>query len=1211
MPEWTNEQKRAIEARGHTVLVSAAAGSGKTTVLIERILRRVCDENPHIAIDKFLIVTFTRAAAAEMREKISNALTERLLQEPNSHELRSQLSRLSRADILTTDAFCTKLLREHFQDAGLTPDFRVLDENEASALQSEVLEDLIEENYENPEHNPGFLALVEALSAARDDRRLGAVILELYRKLQSHPFPEKWLEQNLRDMEAAAQIDPADNIYGKTVLSELADVCAYYAARLAQACAEIEAIPAVKPKYMPAFSQDLARCRALLAGIEAGGWDEVRELLLSASEKMKLSAVQKFEDKALLAALQDVRNDYHDDIGKFADGPFAADAEKTREDCAAILPVMEALTQAVSDFMDAFARRKRANNVLDFSDLEHFALDLLIAQYNPDGSFTPTALAQTLAERYEEIAVDEFQDSNLVQDLIFRALSREEQNLFIVGDVKQSIYGFRLADPEVFMEKYRRFSPDPEPGQGERILLSRNYRSRAEVVDAVNYLFTNILSPSLGGISYGEGEALVHGASYPEKPKGENDAVFLLVEDPEDGRNKLQFEADAVAARIRKMLDEGFTVYDDKAKTLRPCRAEDFAILLRSVQDRTEVYAAALAKVGIPVFTENAGELFDGVEVMGLMALCEVVDNPDNDVALAAVLHGPVYAFSADELADVRLCAREGSFYAALRAAAEQDELTDDADMRALREKCRGFLSDLSAFRSRARDARADELIGHILLATNFIGRFGSVYGAEFSRERLQAFLAAASRCESAGYRGLYAFVSLMRTLRDGRGIPAPAQAQGAGVRIMSIHKSKGLEFPIVIVSSLDTAFNMQDLREPVLIHSSLGAGFTLRPEGRMIEYPTLARHAVSMTLRRETLSEQMRILYVALTRAQEKLILVGAGKAESLVKKYQPLSALSPIPAQALRGCSAFLPWIVTPLLRLPAAAQLMQEAGFPRAPAEEENHAWTLYDVSPAQPDAETAQQARRADPDALPIPKEEFYRRLDFVYPYREAADMPSKLTATGLKGRFADAEVRDEARELQRVRRTLRAQPRALSQQRLTPAQRGTALHMAMQFLDFAQTDSREAIEAQVKAMAEKKLLSPEAAQAVDAERLEAFFLSELGQKVKAAEKLRREFKFSLLADTRALRDPAYLALVPEPDADTILFQGVVDCFFEEEAGITLLDFKSDRVTQAAADETAKSYAPQLEAYACALSRITGKSVKAKYLYFFNLNLAYPL
>lgn len=1206
MPEWTDEQKRAIDAHGHTVLVSAAAGSGKTAVLVERILRLVTDKEHPVDIDRFLIVTFTRAAASEMRGKISDALTAALLQDPRSRHLRAQLTRLSRADILTTDAFCTKLLREHFQAVGLTPDFRVLDENEASALQREVLEELIEDKYERADKNPGFLALVEALSAARDDKRLGEVVLDLYRKLQSHPFPAQWLARNISDMESAAQLDPAESIYGKVLLSELADACAYHAARLADACAQIAEIEAVRLKYMPAFSQDLARCRALSDALKAEvpNWDDVRALLLSCAEKPRLGGVLKFPDPALLEGFRQIRDDYHDALDSFSSGPFAHDAEKTRADCARILPVMEALTQTVSDFMTAFSQRKRAMNTLDFSDLEHFALDLLIESYSPEG-FTPSAAAQEIGARYAEIAVDEFQDSNLVQDLIFRALSRQEENLFLVGDVKQSIYGFRLADPGVFMEKYDRFSDDPASGESERITLSRNFRSRREVIESVNYIFKNILSPALGGITYAGREALVYGADYPDIPQGADDAAFLLVEDPKDGRDKVACQADVIAARIGKMLREGFLVTDSASRTLRPCRPDDFAILLRSMTGRAEIFSAALAKAGIPVQTENAGQLFDGPEILALMALAEVVDNPDQDVSLAAALHSPLYAFSADELAGIRLCLPKGSFYGALCACAEEGE--DEA----LCEKCRAFLSDLSDFRSHARDERADALLVYMLDKTNFLGRFGAAFGEEFSRTRLQAFLSAASRSENSGYRGLYAFLNLMRALRDGQGIPAPAQAQGAGVRIMSIHKSKGLEFPVVFVANLESPFNMQDLNEPVLIHPRLGAGFKLRPEGRMIEYPTLARYAVQMTLRRESLSEQMRVYYVALTRAKEKLFLVAYGEKESLVKKYRTLRALSPIPAQALSAFSSPLPWFLAPLLRLPAAAGLQQDAGFPAAPAEESNACWQIEDVYPAPADDAHRDEAQTDGGADLPISAEELYAHLSYVYPALSAANLPSKMTATGLKGRFADAEVHDEAREMHASRPSPHAIPRALRAQKLTPAQRGTALHMAMQFLDFSRAESREAIDAQVREMAEKKLLSAESAQAVDTARLYAFFRSTLGKAMQSADSICREFKFSILADARALSEPALLAAVPDENADTILFQGVIDCFFEDADGITVVDFKSDRVTPASVDSTARGYAPQVNAYASALSRITGKPIKAKYLYFFALDLPYPL
>ncbi len=1213
---WTDEQARAIESRGQTVLVSAAAGSGKTAVLVERIIRRICDAQAPCNIDSFLIVTFTKAAAAEMRQKISDALTAKLLENPHSRRLHMQLTRLARADILTTDAFCAKLLREHFEAAGLAPDFRVADENEAAALQEEVLETLIEELYEHSDESSGFLALVDALSAARNDDRLRSVILECYRKLQSHPFPERWLSWNMESMHKAAALDPAVSVYGRFILDALQEVCRAYGIQLERACADIEALPRVAAKYLSAFSQDLARCRALCAACEGSTWDEIRLAAQAASEKPRLNAVTKFDDPQKLEGLRQIRASWHAALEKFTQGPLAHNAEKTRADCAAILPVAQALSEAVSAFDAAYSASKRAKNILDFSDLEHFTLKILIDNYGPDG-FTPSATARQIAGRYEEIAVDEFQDSNEVQDLIFRALSREESNLFLVGDVKQSIYGFRLADPGVFLEKYYRFQDDPAPGENARIILSRNFRSRREVIESVNYLFRSVFSSSLGGIEYAGREALVCGAAYPQTPQGHNDSEFVLLEDPQDGRSKLEYEADFIAAEIAGMLHSGYLVTDPLSGVLRPCRPEDFAILLRAVQGRDEIFAAALARAGVPVFTENAGKLFDAPEVLVLMALCEIVDNPEQDIPLASVLHSPLYAFSADALAQVRRCCRDGSFYQALRACAAYnapDTENPDAPQPSLSEKCRQFLTQLSEFRSLSRDERTDRLLIHMLHRTNFSGRFGAAYGQAYSNARIHAFLSAATRSESSGYRGLYAFLNLMRALQNGRGIPAPGESAGTGVKIMTIHKSKGLEFPVVFVANLDSAFNLQDLNAPVLIHPRLGAGFKLRPAGRMIEYPTLARHAVTLAMRGEQLSEQMRVLYVALTRAKEKLVLVAAGNGAAFVKKHQALSAQQPIPAQPLSELSTPLAWLLTPLLRLPEASPVLQEAGYPRAPLETDNFCWRLriQTPPPAQPETQPKSQLQALPPLQAPtLPTAEIHARLSYRYPYLQAANLPSKLTATSLKGRFADTETLAQARPIIQLPKAARARPRMLSEEALTPAQRGTALHMAMQFLDFSRTDSQEAIAAQVQDMAQRRLLSPAAAQAVDPARLLAFFRAPLGQRVRAAQSVQREFKFSLLAGANAANELSALANPPGPDEDSILFQGVIDCFFEEDGGLVLIDFKSDRVRESNISQTAAGYAPQLLAYSHALTRITGKPVKACYLYFFNLNREFPI
>ena len=874
---------------------------------------------------------------------------------------------------------------------------------------------------------------------------------------------------------------------------------------------------------------------------------------------------------------------------------------------AAVLPVPEALMQLVLDFDAAFADAKRRRGIVDFADLEHMTLALLRA---PDGS--PTPLAAELAGQFEEILVDEYQDTNAVQDAIFTVLARH--NLFMVGDVKQSIYRFRLADPSIFLDRYNAYPDEAEPGQPRRVVLSSNYRSRADVLGACNALFSRLFSPSLGELVYSEREYLRPGRPFPDTDADTAAELALLPRDAEDDGPA---EPAYVAARIARMVREQYPVAD--GEDLRPARWGDFAILLRSFGGHAAAFREALETLGIPcAIAGEARDLFSAPEVELVLAILTCVDNPRQDIPLAAVMRAPCFAFSADEMAALRAASPEGAFWdAAFRSAetARADFAPPEAEafpdaaaqpdpalFRRAAEKTRDMLDTLAALRLDAQTLPLGRFLWKLAERTELFSYVAAMENAAERRENLHAFFGMAYRFENSGYRGLYRFLRRIRTLRERGGAPEAPGGLNAGnaVRIMSVHRSKGLQFPIVFLAGCGGRFNTETGRAPVLLHPKLGLGLRRRDMQRRIEYPTLSHNAIRAALFRESLSEELRILYVAMTRAEEKLILTAAvrGDPADHLAGYAAMAGEPQLCAPAaLAGESGILGWLLRGLA--------------PVLGADGRGAAWYVHTAEPPAPTAEPAAvPAESETPEAAPVASadpatEEAVvpdtESLTWVYPYADMPEVPSKLTATSLARKLPEQE--DAAplpclREPAEVRRWTR--PRFIEKRGLSPSERGTALHLAMQFCRYEAVLTPAGARAELARLEAEQFLTHEQAAAVDPERIRRFLLSPLGQRMRRSPVLRREFRFSLPVSPAAATEGRLSA--PAPGGDSVLLQGVVDCCFEENGEIVIVDFKTDaHITPAQALER---YTPQLAAYAHAVYRITGQRVRECVLYLFS-------
>ena len=1040
--ELTREQRAAVENRGGDLLVSAAAGSGKTRVLVERLMGYVERGED---IDRFLVITFTNAAAAELRDRIAAAIHARLAQKPENRHLRRNATLVYKAPICTIDAFCLDFLRQWGHLADLDPDFRLCDEAEGEELRRRALEEVLEARYANIQNDAPFAALVDALAGERDDQTLEDVILDIHRRVLAQPDPIGWLMNCKRDFVLPDGLGPEDTPWGRTLLEDSFTLTGHWRAAMTALRREIAGDSLLDKNYGPTLEETIDGLERLRGAI-SHGWDAAAVYFPIPFPRP--GAKRGDCDEALKARMTALRDECRKQMKKLGER-FDVTGAQAMEDLRAVGPAMTALLDVTAEFDAAFTKLKRRRRIIDFADGEHLTVRLLV---QPDG--TPTGLAGDIGRQFAEIMVDEYQDTNAVQNAIFGALAAGN-NLFMVGDVKQSIYRFRLAEPEIFLDKYDRFSAaeNAASGEGRKILLSDNFRSRPEVLDAVNFIFRGVMTRAAGELDYTDAEALRPGRADllpDEQYCVELNCVDLsTLTDDEDAlqTDKDLITARAAARRVQELLDSGLPIGD------RPVRAGDVVILLRSPGPVLRHYAAALDELGIPWSAEGGQEFFGTTEISATVALLQVLDNPRQDVALLAALRSPLFNFTPDRLALLR-AAGEGTVYDCLTAGAERGE-----------EDCVSFLTLLSELRELAAEESSHRLLWHIYGKLDGPAVFAAMPDGARRRANLMALYDEACRFESGGHRGLMAFLlHLSRMAENGLTVPVPGSETG-GVRILSIHKSKGLEFPVVLVCGLDRQFNEADTKATILFHPKLGLGPKRTDRERGLRYTTIARDAVALRLQQQLRAEEMRLLYVAMTRAEHKLILFSAVNGRGTGLAALAGQVQYPPPPRQMGSAQRMADWVLATALCRTDSTPLWSDLDIPRPdPPAEEGFPWDIRLLSGADYQQPQGLGAAEAPAEAVPQLPDNLVERLSWRYPYTACAAIPSKLTATQLKGREKDSEAAENAVELRpaTVRSTLR-RPVFEGQRPLTPAQRGTALHMVMQYLDFSRTGSLAEIE----------------------------------------------------------------------------------------------------------------------------------------------------
>ena len=1158
----TPQQEIAVKNRGGKLLVSAAAGSGKTKVLVDRLLSYLTDSSDPANLDEFLIITYTKAAASELRGKIAEKLTERIAQEPENMHLQKQMQRLYLTKISTVHGFCSDILREYSYKLDLPADFRVADENECIQIRQEVMGQLLDESYEKAEENPDFRAFVDSQGLGRDDRLVPEIVQKVFDSARCHLDPEGWLDGCLSFADIHGIRDAGETLWGQYLME---DLFSYLDMQLLVIRSCVRQV-GENPEMAKAAGNLAETLRQLEALRESQTWDEVVER--KNIDYGRLTFPRKNVDPDLTERVKAVRTACKKGLERKLRS-FSDPSSKVLEDLEQSAVGTRGLVALVQEFSRRYQTAKRSRRLLDFGDLEHRTLDLLLGKSRS----SITAAAMEIGQRFREIMVDEYQDSNGVQDAIFDALSRKKQNCFLVGDVKQSIYQFRLADPGIFLKKYQEY-PDTQaasPGEGRKVLLSHNFRSGAEVIEGVNAVFEDCMSPKVGGLWYTQEEALREGI--PHTPLGEPGVELYALEIREDTYAE---EAAFAADKIRTMLEEKALIRGKDG--LVPVKAEDIVILLRSPGSVGSYFQRALEQRGIPCSTGGGTDLLQTEEVGTFRSLLRTVMNPRQDIPLVSTLASPVFGFSADDLADLRSADKRGTVY--------------DVLLQWANPKGEAFLNVLNTLRTDAGRMPLSQLLEQCFLLTRMDSVYAAMPGGTAKLTNLRSFFRLASEFEMGNSRDLGQFLEYLDS-REEKGLITESAASG-GVTIMSVHKSKGLEFPVVFLCGLAREFNTESMRAQILCDQELGLGLSVADTQSRIRYPSVAKRAISVKMAAQSLSEEMRVLYVAMTRAKDRLVMTYA--ARNLEGDLKNIALRKDFDHRALLCADARCPgdWVMLTAMGRTEAGQFSNLAGC-ITDTKGSDYPWKIQ-VSQA-PENVSGAAPSEFPSDSLPEGSlERLECALSFRYAHTAATQAPSKQTATGKKGRVKDEEAAEDTQE----RVILKSQWRkpSFSGSGMGGMSYGNAIHKAMQYLPFDRCGDLSSIREEVQKLVDRKLLTAEEASIVSCEKIAAFFQTNLGQKLVNGVNCIREFKFSILDSGEHYGDSL--------EGEWVLLQGVVDCALLEEDGITVIDFKSDAVTEDTLASVVERYRPQIMTYCDALARIYEMPVKDSFLYFFRLD-----
>jgi len=1155
-------------------------------------------------------VTFTNAAASEMRERILEAIYKKLEEDNENVRLQRQITLLGKASICTIHSFCLEVIRNHFYEIDISANFRIGDTAEVELLKHEVLDELFEQKYFEEDKN--FLKLIETYTGYRDDEKLAEFILDIYKYIQSSPFPLKWLEDKVEMFYINDQIDFSDTIWGNIILSEIKDKIRECIARLENIRNNTLRFYELE-KYSMVLENDIKNLSYILDN--SLSWDK-------AYKNMQELEWKKWPiDKKVTIELKNEAKEARDKVKKEIAGiSIKYDSKEAIEDINTMYEILKALEQMIKEFANQFANKKKERNIIDFNDIEHFALNILLRE-EEDGSIQETEVAKEYKLKFEEIAIDEYQDSNLVQEYILNSISNKN-NIFMVGDVKQSIYKFRQAMPELFLDKYAKYQQKEkyEVGNGLKIQLFKNFRSRQNILDLTNLVFENIMSKYLGDVEYNKEEFLNYGANYLQLEesealgiaeldvinlkedetniyKNEDEAVIENQEDNEERIEDCVLEAKFVANKIKELIQSNYMVYDKK-RGYRKITYKDICVLLRATSKLAPIYETEIAKLNLPVFSDSSGTYLDSMEVQTIMALLKCINNPMQDIPFVTVLRSEIGGFNDNELIEIRLADKEKSFYEAILKA-----------RMIVREELKGkieeLLEKLEKWRKEEKYLPLDEFIWKLYIDTGFYHYVSLLQNGNIRQANLKLLFEKAKQFEKASFKGLFNFVNFIDKVRISSNDMGAAKLIGENdnvIRIMSIHKSKGLEFPVVFLSGTGKKFNMQDLNKPIILHQDIGFGIKYIDSERRIEYDTLTKEAIRLKSRRETISEEMRVLYVALTRAKEKLIITGITK--DLSKDFKQKEKLldiytekcNKINSRVVEKYISYLDWLqLVYLYNKDKISNILELHEYKKGDI--------LKDVKVAeekQPHIEEVlrNELENVDDEEKKNIEANIKNILGWRYEFIDSSKIPTKTSVTKIK-QFENTEVVLDFEQLlnkkeNNIEASITYIPEfAKKEKKLTPMQKGTLLHLCVQKLDEKSINTKQDLIGFIKGLYDKNIITELELNSINVDILTRYIESDLYKQLKKAKQIKKEVPFYI-------NIPANMMY--QNTDETILVQGIIDLYYiDEDDNLILIDYKTDKVIAGEEYTLEEKYKVQLEIYKKALEEALGKEVNKAMIY----------
>ena len=1340
-PKWTQEQQNVIDSRGGNLLVAAAAGSGKTAVLVERIIQMILNSDLKIDIDKLLVVTFTNAAASEMRERIGDAISKKLDENPEDEHLQDQLVLLNKASITTIHSFCLEVIKSNFHKINLDPNFRIGDETECSLMKLEAIDETFDILYE--QNDEEFCYLVDCYAEKRGDSNLQNLILSIYSFVMASPYPKVWLKESAEDFNITDDFDFATSKWAKAILETVKIQMEGIEKSLCKAIEDVYGIDELVT-FTDKLKIEYEKIKEILYACDTSWSDAYRQISSMTFEnyakgvkripKDAPSYIKEEKDKA-----KKIRDNAKKSIEKIKTSVFNKNYDDLKDEIKFLYPIVKSLSDVVLMFEQIYSQKKRDKGIIDFNDIEHFALQILTETdengdfvFDEEGKNIPSDIALEYREKFYEIFIDEYQDSNQVQEVILSTIAKQkEPNRFMVGDVKQSIYRFRQAKPEIFLQKYATYDTDLS-SKYKKIMLYKNFRSRKEVVDSVNYIFEHIMSKNLGEIDYNEEEKLNLGANFEEVEDekiilGGATEIHLMekkvpeVEDPDEEEEEgedldaSQIEARMVGKIIRDIMrpnenGEIMQVFDKKLETYRNVEYKDIVILLRATSAWAPVFAEELINMDIPTYADMGQGYFETMEIQVIMSFLKVIDNPMQDIPLIAILRSPIYGFTPEDFIDIRITDKKVSFYEAMRMFVgekidlsneeeqdiAEDEISDDigneiidvnineensyvdADMddyyqninyedfeyeneefiyndevmyesyisenieddliyeinsniegdeesqkSELELKVRRFLDDLKELQEKSMYMSTDEFLWYIYTNSGYYAYCGALPGGSQRQANLRILFERAKQFEETSFKGIFNFINFISKLKKSNSDMGSAKTLGENanvVRIMSIHKSKGLEFPIVICSGMGRNFNTMDFRKDVLYHHELGYGPQIVDFERRISYPSIAKEALKCKINIENISEEMRILYVALTRAKEKLIITSSIKdiEQNMHKWSSNISTEKMVSKYDILNGKNYMDWMMPAIIKHKDLEDIRETYNLSTSISMEDESKWSVKTWNRDDIDFEKHEkEGIREVLNTMDLSQhdteyyEQIEKKLNFEYPYLGVVKKAASISVTEIKKRQEEYEEQDDSLGLYKHKTTLK-KPKFLSEsqktEKITGARRGTIVHLIMEVLDFEKINTESEIKAQIQDLVKRRIITEKESQVLSPRKIMRFFKSPIAKRMLSSKFVKREQKIytQIKMNDIYLNDEIFKNNRETYENESVMLRGVIDLYFEEDDGLVILDYKTDFVDENNKKEIIHKYKKQIEIYADVLSKLTGKKVKEKYLYLFGID-----